>query len=371
MKGRPWYKRYPADFLHGCMQLSLLEKGAYSVALDLMYERGGPIADDPKWIARMCGCSIQQWKKLRESLIEAGKLNITADGRLSNGRVVYELHRSDGEADAFREAGRRGGRARAEKHRESTDTPRETPDSRGVREPNDPRSEIRQDFRGQSCDSNDVADGRLPQGKAETERPESASAAKTPRQTPDLVEKNMPVFSDDREGKQPLSKNSAQADSETQTLEGSPVPTSETHHQQGSPTSAGESRTRKRARAPTRERGMRLPDEWAPNATCYLTGADLGFSREEVCRIADLFRDHAQANGRRQVDWQAAFRMWLRNELAFRSRFGRPQDSNSTSDRRSASGREAAAAKRNERAMRGLQALVEQHMPAPTTETVQ
>lgn len=96
MSNTHWYKRYPADFLHGTSMLSCEQKGAYSVALDLMYERNGPIPDDPRWLARMCGCSVRKWTQtLRPALIEAGKLRIQPDGRLSNGRMEYETYLTD------------------------------------------------------------------------------------------------------------------------------------------------------------------------------------------------------------------------------------------------------------------------------------
>jgi uncharacterized protein YdaU (DUF1376 family) len=114
VSGTSWYKRYPADFLHSTAALSLEEKGAYSVALDLMYERGGPIPDDPQWIARMCGCSQRKWTQvLRPALIAAGKLQLTPDGKLMNSRVSYETHESAKRLDAARRAGSRGGTNKA------------------------------------------------------------------------------------------------------------------------------------------------------------------------------------------------------------------------------------------------------------------
>src|SRR3546814_8063377 len=83
MSARPWYKRYGADFVHGSLGLSLEEKGAYSLCLDLIYDRGGPIPDDDRWLAGVCGVSIRKWKAVRARLIEAGKI-IERDGRLSN-----------------------------------------------------------------------------------------------------------------------------------------------------------------------------------------------------------------------------------------------------------------------------------------------
>jgi uncharacterized protein YdaU (DUF1376 family) len=90
MSGRPWYKRCGADFIEGTMGLSLEEKGAYSLCLDLIYSYGGPIADDPRWIAGVCGVSLRKWAALRERLIATGKL-ISVDGRLRNVRADKEL----------------------------------------------------------------------------------------------------------------------------------------------------------------------------------------------------------------------------------------------------------------------------------------
>jgi uncharacterized protein YdaU (DUF1376 family) len=113
MSGSAWYKRYPADFLHSTAMLSCEEKGAYGVLLDLMYERGGPIADDAGWIARVCGCSQRKWtQSLRPRLIALGKINVTEDGKLSNGRMLYETHASAERIKVAREAGRKGAKAK-------------------------------------------------------------------------------------------------------------------------------------------------------------------------------------------------------------------------------------------------------------------
>lgn len=59
-----------------------------------------------------------------------------------------------------------------------------------------------------------------------------------------------------------------------------------------------------------RSRATRLPSAWEPNdghrAFASEHGLDIG---DEAAK----FRDHAEANDRRQVSWDAAFRMWLRN----------------------------------------------------------
>lgn len=59
-----------------------------------------------------------------------------------------------------------------------------------------------------------------------------------------------------------------------------------------------------------------LPDEWEPKDDHFEIAQELNLNcRQE----ADQFRDHAAANDRRQRDWDAAFRNWLRNSPKFGS----------------------------------------------------
>ena len=113
MAKRPWYKRYPSDFIAGTIGLSLEEKGAYSVCLDLIYDRGGPIPDDPRWIAGVCGCSVRRWVALRAALIGAGKLR-AEDGHLTNNRASREIDELDRASETAATSGAKGGRKRAE-----------------------------------------------------------------------------------------------------------------------------------------------------------------------------------------------------------------------------------------------------------------
>lgn len=112
MSGR-WYKRCGADFIHGTFNLSLEEKGAYSLCLDLIYDRGGPIPDDARWLSGICGVSLRKWNALRERLISEGKL-YAENGFLSNVRADFELVSSQFHAKKLAESGAKGGRKRAE-----------------------------------------------------------------------------------------------------------------------------------------------------------------------------------------------------------------------------------------------------------------
>jgi len=94
----PYYKRYPNDFLTATIGLSLMEKGAYSILLDLMYARDGAIPDDRKFICGVLGCTSQEWTKIKRKLEKTGKIAIVQldeddeDSRvITNKRAEKEL----------------------------------------------------------------------------------------------------------------------------------------------------------------------------------------------------------------------------------------------------------------------------------------
>ena len=70
----------------------------------------------------------------------------------------------------------------------------------------------------------------------------------------------------------------------------------------------------------SQSRAVRLPDGWQPRDAHKKFAAENNLDIEN--EVAN-FRDHAQANDRRQKDWDAAFRMWLRKSTEFQAR--RPQ----------------------------------------------
>src|SRR6476661_5000556 len=107
-----WYKRCGADFIHGTMMLSLEEKGAYSLCLDLIYDRGGPIPDDARWLSGVCGVSMRKWTALRDRLLSLGKLAVE-NGHLTNSRADLELVSAELSSRERAESGAKGGRKRA------------------------------------------------------------------------------------------------------------------------------------------------------------------------------------------------------------------------------------------------------------------
>lgn len=92
MNGLPYYKAYPADFLEGTIGMGLEVKGAYRILLDLIYQQGGQLQDDPHYIAGNLGCGIRKWKIIREELISRGKIS-AENGIISNLRACKELEK--------------------------------------------------------------------------------------------------------------------------------------------------------------------------------------------------------------------------------------------------------------------------------------
>lgn len=95
MSESPWFKLFPSDFIDGTLGLSFEEKGAYLLALMMIYHRGGPLPDDDRFIAGTMGVSVRRWRGLKATLIGRGKLTLE-DGKLFNRRAAREIaHRSE------------------------------------------------------------------------------------------------------------------------------------------------------------------------------------------------------------------------------------------------------------------------------------
>lgn len=82
----PYYKKYPRDFLEGTVGMTLEQKGAYSLVLDLIFFRGGKLPDDARYIAGQLGCSVRKWNTIQSYLVTQGKLTVK-DGIISNKRA--------------------------------------------------------------------------------------------------------------------------------------------------------------------------------------------------------------------------------------------------------------------------------------------
>ena len=65
-------------------------------------------------------------------------------------------------------------------------------------------------------------------------------------------------------------------------------------------------------------KAVRLATGWRPPNDGYEFGAELGLTSSEVEAETSKFRDHAKANARSQVDWDATWRNWLRKAVEWK-----------------------------------------------------
>lgn len=73
----------------------------------------------------------------------------------------------------------------------------------------------------------------------------------------------------------------------------------------------GEDDSAKEKTASRKRPATRLPDDWQPTDTHRTRCVE---ERIDIDRAVEKFRAHAEANDRRQVNWNAAFTQWLLNE---------------------------------------------------------
>lgn len=65
-----------------------------------------------------------------------------------------------------------------------------------------------------------------------------------------------------------------------------------------------------------------LPPDWVLSEKGGAFAKAKGLSEERITSEAERFKDHALANGRRQVDWEAAWRSWVNSPLQKRGMNG-------------------------------------------------
>lgn len=93
-RSMPYHRRYHQDALQGYRRLTLEERGAYTTILDLIYDEGGPIENNERWLAGELNCSMRKVRALLEALLTMRKIYITSTGKISNHRADAELENS-------------------------------------------------------------------------------------------------------------------------------------------------------------------------------------------------------------------------------------------------------------------------------------
>ncbi len=111
-----WHPRYHRAFLEGVRVLTPEERGCYTTILDLIYDRGGPVPDDARWLAGWMNCSVRKWQTIRASLVAAGKIIAEGEGQdavLRNSRADFELDSQSARRRVNVENGSKGGRKKS------------------------------------------------------------------------------------------------------------------------------------------------------------------------------------------------------------------------------------------------------------------
>jgi len=115
MSDLPWVRFFPSDWLAGTRGMSAAETGIYITLIATMYERGEPIPEDTKRLARLCGASNSAFKQALEILIDEGKID-RVEGGLWNRKVEKECKNRSEKSEMARNAGIKSGRVRQERN---------------------------------------------------------------------------------------------------------------------------------------------------------------------------------------------------------------------------------------------------------------
>lgn len=87
----PWFKCYPGDFLQGMRDMEPVTQAFYVQLIFRMYETADAIYADERQIGRWCNSNARPWRKVREQLIEQGRLVELPDGGIINQRALEEM----------------------------------------------------------------------------------------------------------------------------------------------------------------------------------------------------------------------------------------------------------------------------------------
>lgn len=96
--------------------LSLELRGAYNTLLDLIYDRGGPVPDDDRWLAGNMGVTVRRWKQLRAELVSTGRIVARIDAKgavLSDDMAEQEIEIQKTRREKNAVSGASGGRRSA------------------------------------------------------------------------------------------------------------------------------------------------------------------------------------------------------------------------------------------------------------------
>lgn len=93
MTDLPWFPCFPSDALASCSEMDAETFGHYWRLLLFMYQRGGFAPYDEKKLRHILNCSVQRARKVRDALINEGRLTIEGD-QITQKKVQKVLEKS-------------------------------------------------------------------------------------------------------------------------------------------------------------------------------------------------------------------------------------------------------------------------------------
>ena len=81
---------YAKDWLLDTQKMSLEERGVFIQIVAAIYHHGGPIDNDPRWLANLCNCSVRKIKTIVDSLLSSGDISLI-DDKITQRRAEIEL----------------------------------------------------------------------------------------------------------------------------------------------------------------------------------------------------------------------------------------------------------------------------------------
>jgi uncharacterized protein YdaU (DUF1376 family) len=124
--GSDWYHRYPTDYLGGVQGMTRDEHAVYSIVLELIYQHGGTVNNDPAWFAGwISDMGPAKVRNTIEKLVARGKLHIDGD-QITQRRAREQAKTKDQVREKNRDNAAAGGRASADARAKQTENARET-----------------------------------------------------------------------------------------------------------------------------------------------------------------------------------------------------------------------------------------------------
>ena len=108
---RPWYPRYPKDYIADTSHLTMCEDGAYGRLLDQYYLTGEPLPAELERLYRSCRAMTRQERKAIDAVLS--QFFERRDGAYRNFRADHEISEANRISEHRAQAGKRGGNAKA------------------------------------------------------------------------------------------------------------------------------------------------------------------------------------------------------------------------------------------------------------------